>query len=93
MAKGQPTIDYPMAQAYAGCLVAQRCIEEAGTLDHSAVRQAASRMDFTTFYGRFLIDPATGRQVGHRMPVVRWERGEKAVVWPPDAAGGLVRPE
>ena len=25
MAKGQPTIDYPMAQAYAGCLVAQRC--------------------------------------------------------------------
>ena len=81
-------VDYPMAQAYAGCLVAQRCIEEAGSLDQTKVRQAAGRMDFTTFYGRFLIDPATGRQIGHRMPVVRWERGEKAVVWTPDAVGG-----
>ena len=81
-----------MAQAYAGCLVAQRCIEEAGTLDQSTVRQAAGRMDFTTFYGRFLIAPATGRQLGYRMPVVRWERGEKAVVWPPEAVAGLERP-
>ena len=85
-AKGHSAVDYPMAQAYAGCLVAQRCIEEAGSLDQSAVWRAAGQLDFTTFYGRFLIDSATGRQIGHRMPVVRWERGEKAVVWPHDAA-------
>ena len=71
-----------MAQAYAACLVAQRCGEEAGTLDES-LRHAAGRLDFTTFYGRFRID-AAGRQVGHVMPVVRWNRGRKVVVWPPE---------
>ena len=76
-------IDYPMAQAYAGCLVAQRCIEEAGSLDNAALREVAAGLDFTTFYGRFRIEPATGRQLGHLMPVVQWKNGEKVVVWPP----------
>ena len=78
-------IDYPMAQAYAGCLVAQRCIEDAGSLDNTALREVAAGLDFTTFYGRFLIEPATGRQLGHPMPVVQWKMGEKVVVWPPGA--------
>lgn len=78
-------VDYPMAQGYAGCLVAQRCIEEAGSLDNGSLRDAAGRLDFTTFYGRFRID-ATGRQVGHVMPVVQWSRGRKVVVWPPEMA-------
>ena len=71
-----------MAQAYAGCLVAQRCVEAAGCLDNSKMRQAAERLDFTTFYGRFKIDPSTGRQVGHSMVVVRWRGDKKVVVWP-----------
>ena len=77
-------IDYPMAQAYAGCLVAQRCIEEAGSLDNAALREVAGRLDFTTFYGLFRIEPATGRQLGHLMPVVQWRNGQKVVVWPPN---------
>lgn len=76
-------VDYPMAQAYAGCLVAQRCIEAAGSLDNVALREAAGNLDFTTFYGRFKIDKNTGRQVGHTMPIVQWRCGSKVVVWPP----------
>jgi branched-chain amino acid transport system substrate-binding protein len=75
-------VDYPMAQAYAGGLVAQRCIEIAGTLDQYALRQVASSLDFTTFYGRYRIDPRTGRQLGHRMPVVQWQGSRKVIIWP-----------
>ena len=78
-------VDYPMAQAYAGGLVVQRCIETAGTLDQHILRQVAGHLDFTTFYGRYRIDPSTGRQVGHRMPVVQWQEGGKVVVWPVSA--------
>jgi branched-chain amino acid transport system substrate-binding protein len=75
-------VDYPMAQAYAGGLVAQRCLEVAGILDQHVLRQVANMLDFTTFYGRYRIDPDTGRQVGHRMPVVQWQGDHKMVVWP-----------
>jgi branched-chain amino acid transport system substrate-binding protein len=81
-ARASGEVDYPMAQAYAGCLVARRCIEIAGGLDQNALRQAASSLDFTTFYGRFRIDPTSGRQLGHVMPVVQWQHGAKVVLWP-----------
>ena len=77
-------IDYPMAQAYAGCLVAQRCLEEVGRCEPRALRQVANRLDFTTFYGRFKIDAQTGSQVGHVMPVAQWRNGGKVIVWPPE---------
>ena len=85
---GQRVVDYPAAQAYAGCLVAQRCIEEAGSLNAQALWAAASRLDFTTFYGRFRINALTGRQEGHTMPVIQWRGGHKALVWTPQS--GLV---
>ena len=88
-AQHSPAVDYPMAQAYAGCLVAQRCIEETGSLDGAALRGAAAELDFTTFYGRFRID-AAGRQVGHRMPVVQWRGEEKVVGWPREFSSGSV---
>ena len=76
-------VDYPMAQAYAGCLLAQRCLEETGTLEQGALRQAASRLRFSTFFGDYEIEPRTGLQIGHTMPVVEWHKGMKRVVWPP----------
>ena len=82
MARHPEGVDYPMAQAYAGGLVAQRCIEIAGTLEQHALRQVASTLDFTIFYGRYRIDSHTGRQLGHRMPVVQWQGDRKVVVWP-----------
>ena len=82
--------DYAMAQAYAAGLVAQRCIEEAGTLDNLALRDIANRLDFTTFYGRFKLDSATGRQVGRSVVIVQWQAGRKVVVWPKDARQAAV---
>ena len=80
--------DYPMAQGYAAGLVAQHCIEDAGSLDQAALRRAASALDFTTFYGRFKLD-ASGRQVGHQVLLVQWQRGRKVIVSPPGLARAL----
>lgn len=90
---GIESIDYPMAQAYAAGLVAQRCVEEAGTLDNGALREVADQLEFTTFYGRFKLDQATGCQVGRSVQIVQWQGGKKVVVWPRDLAqGSLIYP-
>ena len=81
-AKDDLATDNPMVQAYAGCLIAQKCIEEAGTLDNGMLREVAMSLNFTTFYGRFRDESLTGRQTGHTMPVVQWRSGKKTVVWP-----------
>ena len=79
-------LDYPAAQAYAGGLIAQSCIEMAGSTDQRALRAAASRLRLTTFFGPFAIDPTTGKQTGHRMLAIQWQEGRKAIVWPPEIA-------
>ena len=76
--------DYAMAQAYAAGLIAQRCVEDTGSLDNGILRAHASALDFRTFYGRFKIDAETGRQVGRSVVIVQWQQGKKAVVWPPE---------
>lgn len=75
-------VDYPMAQAYAGGLVAQRCLEVAATLQPARLRQAAYTLNFSTFYGHYKIDPESGQQIGHIMPVVQWQDTHKKVLWP-----------
>ena len=85
---GGGPVDYPMAQAYAAGLVAQRCVEEAGCLEQDALRREAATLDFTTFYGRFRIDQGTGEQVGRPVSLVQWQKGRKVVVWPPERRGG-----
>ena len=86
-------IDYPMIQAYAAGLVAQRCVEEAGSLEPQALRAAANILDFSTFYGGFRIEPATGRQIGRSVVLVQWQQGRKVIVWPPEQRQGkLVYP-
>ena len=90
---GTGTVDYPMVQAYAGALVAQRCIEAAETVADADLRSMAGTLDFSTFYGRFRIDPETGRQTGHSALIVQWQQGRKVVVWPPEQmTGRLVYP-
>ena len=82
--KGHPDPDYPMVQAYAAGLAAKRCVELAKTLESATLRETAGAMDFSTFYGRFKIDPATGRQIGRSVVIVQWQAGRKVVVWPPE---------
>jgi branched-chain amino acid transport system substrate-binding protein len=80
------SIDYPAAQGYVAGLIAIRCVEESGSLDQAALREAAGRLRCTTFYGPFAVDPHSGRQTAHSLVVVQWQEGEKKVVWPPAAA-------
>ena len=82
--------DYAMAQAYAGGLVSEHCLLEAGALDDGLLRNAASNAEFTTFYGPFKIDPQTGAQVGRPVMLVQWQKGKKVVVWPPALRQGSV---
>ena len=83
---GHQHVDYPLAQAYAAGVIVQRCLEEAGSADSQALREAASELDFSTFYGRFKIDGETGRQTGRELLLVQWQRGRKVIVWPPQSA-------
>ncbi len=78
--KGHQAVDYPMVQAYAAGLVAQRCAEDAGTLEDAVLREVAGRLDFSTFYGRFKIDPDTGCQIGRSTVLVQWQQGRKVVI-------------
>ncbi|MDP2674330.1 MAG: amino acid ABC transporter substrate-binding protein [Dehalococcoidia bacterium] len=78
--------DYPAAQAYAACLIAQHCLEEAGSADDEALWRAACALDCTTFFGRFRINPRTGIQDRHEMVWVQWQGGRRVVVWPPSVA-------
>ncbi len=86
-------VDYPLVQAYAAGLVAQRCVEESGSLEPRALREAAVSLNFSTFYGRFRIDPSTGRQIGRSPLIVQWQWGRKVVVWPRSRSqGSLIYP-
>jgi hypothetical protein len=37
-------------------------------------------LDCNTFYGRFRIDAQSGKQVGHRILLIRWREGRKVVL-------------
>lgn len=90
---GHRHVGYPLAQAYAAGIVVQRCLEEAGSADSQALREAASELEFSTFYGMFKIDGETGRQTGREILLVQWQGGRKVIVWPPQSARGeLVYP-
>ena len=89
-------VDYPMAQAYAAGLVAQRSLAAAGALNHGSVPnvdpdllwKVAGQQDFHTFFGRFRINPETGQQVGRTPFLVQWQQGKKVVIWPPEQSEG-----
>ena len=52
----------------------------AWTIDNDALRSAASQLNCNTFYGRFQIDRPTGKQLGHRVCLVRWRDSAKTVL-------------
>ncbi|HEV8525128.1 MAG TPA: amino acid ABC transporter substrate-binding protein [Terriglobales bacterium] len=72
--------DYLAAGSFAIGIVLAECIQHAGSLDNDALYRAASQLDIATFYGRFRMDPAGGRQVGHRMMLVQWRGGRKVLL-------------
>ena len=41
---------------------------------------ASQRLDTTTLFGRFRVDPVTGVQTGHQIRVVQWRDGQRGLV-------------
>jgi branched-chain amino acid transport system substrate-binding protein len=81
--------DYPAAQAYAAGLLTVAAIRRAGSLNAARIRNAFSALHTTTFFGDFGVEPATGRQVDHRMLLVQWHAGRKVIIHPePDLHRG-----
>ena len=74
------TPDYVSAGAYASVLIAAECIRHVDSTDDDALRSAASRLNCSTFYGRFQIDRLTGKQLGHRVFLVRWHDSAQTVL-------------
>lgn len=70
---------YPAAAAFAAGVIWQRCVIEAETVEPDQVFAAAQRLDTTTLFGRFRLDPVTGEQSGHRVRVVSWRNGRRVV--------------
>ena len=71
---------YPAAAAFAAGVVWQRCVKEAGTVESLPVRAASQRLDTTTLFGRFRVDPVTGVQTGHQIRVVQWRGGQRVLI-------------
>jgi ABC-type branched-subunit amino acid transport system substrate-binding protein len=71
---------YPAAAAFAAGVVWQRCVREAGTIEAVPVQAASQRLDTTTLFGRFHLDPVTGVQTGHQIRVVQWRGGQRVRV-------------
>lgn len=72
--------NYIAAGGFATGLIAADCIRQAASLETERVRCVASQLDCNTFYGRFRIDAKTGKQVGHHVVLVRWQRCTKNVL-------------
>ncbi len=71
---------YPAAAAFAAGVVWQRCVKEAGTVKSLPVLAASQRLDTTTLFGRFRVDPVTGAQTGHQIRVVQWRGGKRVLL-------------
>jgi branched-chain amino acid transport system substrate-binding protein len=85
--------DYHSASGYAGAMILQHAIEQAGSVDPAKVAAALNKTDATIFFGhiKFATDPGDhGMQIAHQMVVAQWveENGalSRQVVWPRDAA-------
>jgi Periplasmic binding protein len=67
--------DYVAAQAYAACLIAERCVE----LDPTNPLAVARSLRTTTFFGGFELGP-DGLQVGHHLSAVQWREGRRELL-------------
>ncbi|MBA1146167.1 amino acid ABC transporter substrate-binding protein [Ectothiorhodospiraceae bacterium WFHF3C12] len=73
--------DYAEASASAAGVILQLAIQQAGTLDPKAVRDALANMDTTTFYGPIRFGD-TGQIVSLEPPVFQIQDREAKVIYP-----------
>jgi len=80
---GRPA-DLLTGPAYACVQIAAQAIENAGTLDTAAVRDAIAAIDMMTVVGPVTFnEDGTGNVYD---PLIQWQDYEQVVVWPPELA-------
>jgi len=72
--------EYTAAGSFAVGLIFEECVRQVGSLQDSDLLPAAAELDCFTLYGKFRLDSATGRQVGHRILLVQWDQDHKVVL-------------
>jgi branched-chain amino acid transport system substrate-binding protein len=80
--------DFRAMMPFHSGVVLKTAIEEAGSLDTEAIRQAIADLEIVTVGGGFDVDPETLIQVGHTMITIQWQGGEKVIVGPEENATG-----
>ena len=78
------------AAATAAGVALQLAMEQAGSPEPTAVRDALSRLDVLTFWGRLAWDTA-GRNRASVPPVLQQQGNELVAVYPPELAAGRLR--
>ena len=81
---------YHAAAGYGGGEILVEAIRRVGSLDRDKLRDAILRIDRSTVFGRFKVDP-TGVQIGHKMLTMQWQDGKKVIVWPEELAPDKLR--
>jgi branched-chain amino acid transport system substrate-binding protein len=80
---GRPA-DLLTGPAYACVQIIAAAIEEAGTLDRDAVRDAIAAIDVMTVVGPVTFnEDGTGNVLN---PLIQWQNGQLELVWPPEHA-------
>ena len=72
--------EYSAAGSFATSLIFEKCVRSAGSSEDKDLLAAAAELDCYTLYGRFRLNRASGRQVGHRILLVQWNRGHKVLL-------------
>ena len=80
----------PRPGAYGGRQILIQAIRRVGLLDRVKLRDAISKMDHNTVFGRFRVD-RDGVQIGHKMLLVQWQDGKRVIVWPEELAAVKAR--
>jgi len=80
---------YHAAGGYAGGMLFQHAIEQAGSIDPEKVASELNKMDVTTLWGetKFSTEPKShGLQLAHQMVLTQWQMKDgrlvKEVIWP-----------
>jgi hypothetical protein len=66
------TPDYPAAQAVSAAVIAAHTTRLAGATDREQLWSIATRLETSTLFGAFGVDPTTGAQLKHECALVRW---------------------
>lgn len=72
--------EYTAAGSFAVGLIFGECVRRASCLRDNNLLAAAAELDCYTFYGRFRLDSASRRQVGHRVLLVQWDQARKVLL-------------